>query len=174
MHEQLADGKCAMKIQMDRILTSAVVLSWEDLVHVSQRGLIHIEYAPGKSLEYLKIWQLTGKGEWSLVCEYWMPNGTTAATRDGMTFSNDYHSSGLARMLEVIMQHQESFAASLIAPGAGLIQVTLPTDQESVAATDCMRHAYQGLGMAFTQIPTDGSIAPAPGGGISRKSALYQ
>src|SRR5579862_4027031 len=120
--------KCAMKIQMDRILTSAVVLSWEDLLHVSQRGLIHIEYAPGKSLEYLKVWQLTGKGEWSLVCEYWMPNGTTDATRDGITFSNDYHSAGLAGMLEVIMQHQESSAASLMAPGAGLIQVMLPTD----------------------------------------------
>lgn len=158
MHEQLADGKCAMKIQMDRILTSAVVLSWEDLVHASQRGLIHIEYAPGKSLEYLKIWQLTGKGEWSLVCEYWMPNGTTSITRDGMTFSNDYHSSGLARMLEVIMQHQEGFVASLIAPGAGLIQVTLPTDQESVAATDCMRHAYQGLGMAFTRSLQTGQL----------------
>lgn len=144
-----------MKIQMDRILTSAVVLSWEDLARVSQRGLIHIEYAPGKSLEYVKIWQLTGKGEWSLVCEYWMPDGTTAAARDGMTFSNDYHSADLAAMLEIIMQHQESFGASLIVPGAGLIQVTLPTDHERVAAADCMRHAYQGLGIAFAQTPAN-------------------
>jgi hypothetical protein len=150
----IVDGKCAMKIQMDRILTSAVVLSWEDLLHVSQRGLIHIEYAPGKSLEYLKIWQLTGKGEWSLVCEYWMPNGTTAATRDGMTFSNDYSSAGLAGMLEVIMQHQDSFTASLILPGAGLIQVSLPTNQESVAAAECMRHAYQSLGLTLAPILT--------------------
>ena len=149
----IVDGKCAMKIQMDRILTSAVVLSWEDLRHVSQRGLIHIEYAPGESLEYLKIWQLTGKGEWSLVCEYWMPHGTTVAARDGMAFSNDYHSARLAAMLEVIMQHQDSFAP-LIAPGAGLIQVTPPTDQESLAATECMRHAYKSLGITFAQIPT--------------------
>src|SRR5579864_75213 len=155
MHEQLADEKCAMKIQMDRILTSAVVTSWRDLAHGPQKGLIHIEYAPGKSLEYLKIWQLTGKGEWSLVCEYWMPNGTTAAARDGIRFSNDYHSAGLAGMLKIIMQHQESFAAaSLMAPGAGLIQVTLPTDQESMAAMDCMRHAYESLGLTFVQIPT--------------------
>ena len=150
----IVDGKCAMKIKMDRILTSAVVLNWEDLLHVSQRGLIHIEYAPGKSLEYLKIWQLTGKGEWSLVCEYWMSNETTVATRNRMTFSNDYHSAGLAGMLELIMQHQDSFTASLIAPGAGLIQVTLPTDKEGVAATDCMRHAYESLGLTFAQIPT--------------------
>jgi len=142
-----------MKIQMDRLLRSAVVLSWQDLSHGSQSRLIHIEYAPGKLLEYVKIWQLTGKGEWSLVCEYWMPSATTAAARDGMMFSNDYHSVGLTEKLEVIMQHQDSFVASLLAPGAGLIQVMLPTEQESVAATDCMRHAYQGLGIAFDQTP---------------------
>src|SRR5579859_2670428 len=150
----IADGKLVVKIQMDRILTSAVVLNWEDLLTVSQSGMIHIEYAPGKSLQYLKIWQLTGKGEWSLVCEYWMPSGTTAATRDGMTFSNDYHSADLAGMLEVIMQHQDSFAACLIAPGAGLIQLTQPTDQESVAAKDCMKHAYESLGLSFAHIST--------------------
>jgi hypothetical protein len=71
-----------------------------------------------------------------------------------MTFRNDYHSAGLAGMLEVIMQHQDSFTAPLIAPGAGLIQVTLPTDQESVAATECMRHAYESLGLTFAQIPS--------------------
>ena len=32
---------------------------------------------------------LTKHGEWSLVCQYWMPDETTAATRDGMAFSND-------------------------------------------------------------------------------------
>ncbi len=149
----IVDGKCAMKIQMGRILTSAVVLSWDDLLHVARRGLIHIEYAPGKSFEYLKIWQLTGKGEWSLVCEYWMPNGITTATRDGMTFSNDYHSARLAEMLEVVMQHQDSFTASHIAPGTGLIQVEAPTDQDRVAATDCMKHAYVSLGLTFAQIP---------------------
>jgi hypothetical protein len=34
-----------------------------------------------------------------------------------------------------------------------LIQVTLPTDQESLAATACMRHAYEGLGFTFAHIP---------------------
>jgi hypothetical protein len=150
----IADGKRAMKIQMDRVLTSAVVLSWEELIPVLQKGMVHIEFAPGASLQYLKIWQLTGKGEWSLVCEYWMPGGTTAATRDGMTFSNDYHSTELAEMLEVIMQHQGNFVASPIAPGTGLIQVTLPTAPESVAAKDCMRHAYESLGLTFVHIST--------------------
>ena len=149
----IPNEKRTIKIDLDRMLTSAVVLSWEDLLHVTHGGLIHIEYAPGKTLQYLKAWELTGKGEWSLVCEYWMSRGPTAVPRDGMTFSNDYHSAGLTDMLEVIMQHQDRFSDSLDRPGAGLIQVTLPTDQESLAATSCMRHAYESLGLTFAHIP---------------------
>jgi hypothetical protein len=148
----ISDGMQIIQIQLDRILASAVVLSWKDLVHLSQRGLIHIEYASGKSLPYLKIWELTGKGEWSLVCEYWMSPGSTGAPVDRMTFSNNYHSAGLAAMLEVIMQHQEYFAASVVT-GAGLVQVRLPTELENLAAAGCMRHAYDSLGLAFAQIP---------------------
>ena len=145
--------KRTITIELDRILTSAVVLSWEDLLHVTDGGLIHIEYAPGKTLQYLKVWELTGKGEWSLICEYWMSRGSTAVPHDGMTFSNDYHSAGLTDMLDVIMQHQNRFSDSLDRAGAGLIQITLPTDQESLAATACMRQAYESLGLTFGQIP---------------------
>jgi hypothetical protein len=149
----IPNGKRTMKIELDRIFTSAVVLNWGDLLHVTHGGLIHIEYAPGKSLQYLKVWELTGKGAWSLVCEYWMPRGPSAVPCDGMTFSNDYHSAGLTDMLEVIMQHQDRFSDSLDRPGAGLIQVTLPTRQESLAATACMRQAYESLGLTFAHIP---------------------
>jgi hypothetical protein len=145
--------KRAIRIEVDRILASAVVLSWQDLLHATHGGLIHIEYAPGKTLQYLKVWELTGKGEWSLVCEYWMSCGPAGLPRDGMTFSNDYHSAGLTDMLELIMQHQDRFSDSLDRPGAGLIQVTLPTAQESLAATACMRQAYESLGLTFAHIP---------------------
>lgn len=141
-------------IEMDRILKSAVVLSWKDLLPVSQGGLVHIEYAPGERLPYVKIWHLTGKGEWSLVCEYWMSREPARIPVAGMTFSNDYYSAGLAEMLEVIMQHQGLFAASPIVPGAGLIQVILPTDQESLTAGNCMKHTYESLGITSAQIPT--------------------
>jgi hypothetical protein len=147
-------GTTMERVQMDCILESAVVLSWKDLLRPSQRGLIHIEYAPGTLLPYVKIWQLTGKGrgEWSLVCEYWMSRGPTASPRDGMTFTNDYHSAGLAEMLEVIMQHQDNFAPSLKA-GAGLIQVTPPSEQETLASEACMRHVYESFGLSFAGIP---------------------
>jgi hypothetical protein len=69
-----------------------------------------------------------------------------------MTFSNDYHSAGLAEMLEVIMQHQDDFAPAL-KPGSGLIQVTLPTEQESVTSGARMRHVYESLGLRFTHVP---------------------
>jgi hypothetical protein len=69
-----------------------------------------------------------------------------------MTFSNDHHSAGLAEMLEVIMQNQEKFAPSLN-PGAGLIQVMLPTEQENLASGARMRHVYESFGLGFVHIP---------------------
>ncbi len=148
----IPQGTTMVRVQMDRILESAVVLSWKDLLRPSQRGLIHIEYAPGTRLPYLKIWQLTGRGEWCLICEYWMSREPTDSPGDGMTFRNDYHSGALAEMLEVIMQHQDNFAPSL-KPGAGLIQVTLPTEQENLASGACMRHVYESFGLSFAHIP---------------------
>jgi hypothetical protein len=140
-------------IQMHRILESAVILSWKDLLHPSQRDLIQIEYVPGIHLSYLKIWQLTGKGEWSLVCEHWVSHRPTIATDDGTTFSNGYHSEGLAAMLQVIMQHQEHFAPPLKPGGLSSTQVQLPTEQDTLAAAACMKQAYEDVGLAFTDVP---------------------
>jgi hypothetical protein len=85
-------------IQMRRILDNAVILSWKDLLRPSQRGFIQVEYVPGIHFSYLKIWQLTGKGEWSLVCEHRLSHCATVATKDGTSFSNGYHSARLAAM----------------------------------------------------------------------------
>jgi hypothetical protein len=145
-------GTPAVRVQIERILESAVVLSWEDLVHPSQTGLIQIEYAAGARLPYLKIWQLTARGEWRLVCEYWMAR-VPAAPDDGMMFGNDYHSAGLAEMLEFIMEHQESFVVPVATPATGLILVTPPTNPEKLAARACMRHAYECFGLTFARIP---------------------
>jgi len=140
---------------MERILVSAVVLSWKDLVNPSQRGPLHIEYAPGTRFPRLKIRQLTGRGEWILICEY-MSRELTRAPDHRLTFSNGYHSAGLAEMLEVIMQHQDRFVASRVRPWAGSIQVTPPSEQETVAAGACMRHAYECFGLTFAHIPATG------------------
>jgi hypothetical protein len=139
-------------VQMQRILESAVILSWKDLQRPSQRGLIQIEYVPGTHLSYLKIWQLTGKREWSLVCEYWLSHRPAIASDDGTTFSNGYQSASLAAMLQVIMQHQNQFAT--LRPGSpSSTQVQLPTEQDTLAATACMNQAYESLGLVFTYVP---------------------
>jgi hypothetical protein len=139
-------------LPMSRILESAVILSWKDLLRPSQRDLVQIEYVSGAHLSYLKIWQLTGKGEWSLVCEYWLSHKPAVATDDGATFSNGYQSADLAAMLRVIMQHQERFApvptGSPCAP-----QVQPPTEQDTLAATACMQQAYETFGLVFTHVP---------------------
>jgi hypothetical protein len=147
----ILDGKKLMNVAMNRILESAVILSWNDLLRPTQRGLIQLEYVPGARRSYLKVWQLTGKGEWSLVCEYWMSHGAVA-TDDGIMFSNGYDSARLAEMLKIIMQHSDRFAAPL-ASGPGSIQIKSPTEQEVLEANVCMRHGYESLGRTFIDIP---------------------
>ena len=148
----IQDGEKLMNVAMNRILESAVILSWNDLLRPTQRGLIQLEYVPGARRSYLKVWQLTGKGEWSLVCEYWMSHGAVA-TDDGIMFSNGYDSAGLAEMLKIIMQHSDRFAAPL-ASGASSIQINAPTEQETLEANVCMRQGYESIGRTFIDIPT--------------------
>src|SRR5450759_4580856 len=61
------------KQSLERILESAIVVSWPDLIGEAQTGLIHIEYgfAPTGTLDYLKVWSSLTRGHWLLACEYW-------------------------------------------------------------------------------------------------------
>jgi hypothetical protein len=104
----------------------------------------------------VKFDRVTGRGEWILVCEYWMSRELSRAPVDRLTFSNGYHSAALAEMLEVIMQHQDHFVNSRVRPRASSIQVTPPTEQETSAAGACMRHAYECFGLTFAHIPAAG------------------
>jgi len=57
---------------LDQVLESAIVMSWTDLMHGTGAGLFHIEYgfAPGGTLDYLKVWSSITRGHWLLACEY--------------------------------------------------------------------------------------------------------
>ena len=59
---------------LERILESAVVVSWTDLLRGDKSGLIHIEYgfAPSGTLDYLQVWSSITRGYWLLACSYWM------------------------------------------------------------------------------------------------------
>jgi hypothetical protein len=81
---------------LERLLESAVIVSWADLMSSTQSGLIQIEYgfAPSGTLDYLKVWASVTRGHWLLACAYWMSASTSHDA--GIHFDNGYHSDGLA------------------------------------------------------------------------------
>jgi hypothetical protein len=136
---------------LDQILESAVISSWADLTHGVQTGLIHIEYgfAAGGTLDYLKVWSSITWGHWLLACEYWMSANTFHGA--GIRFDNGYRSEGLARALEFVMQHQSSFVLPSNRGRQGLLQISTPTVQESVAAEAVISGAFDRLTSPLTE-----------------------
>jgi hypothetical protein len=131
---------------LERTLESAIVVSWADLVHEDQIGLIHIEYgfAPSGTLDYLKVWSSLTRGHWLLACEYWMSASTFHGA--GVRFDNGYQSEGLAHILEFVMQHQSEFALPTNRGRQGLLQISTPTQEESAAAAASVNEAFDRLG----------------------------
>jgi len=136
------------KQSLERILESAIVVSWADLVRGCQTGLIHLEYglAPIGTLDYLKVWSSLTRGHWLLACEYWMSETTFHGA--GIRFDNGYESEGLAHILESVMRHQSEFALPTNLGRQGLLQISTPTQEESVAAGDRVHRALEYLGAA--------------------------
>src|SRR5690242_4019010 len=95
---------------IERILESAVTLSWKDLATSFAPLAMQVEYRrrPDRALEHLKLWSSASRGHWNLVCEYWMH--ATPSHSQGITFTETYSSAGLTLMLDAIMQNQQSFA----------------------------------------------------------------
>ncbi len=136
---------------LERILESAVVVSWADLMRGAQSGLIHIEYgfAPSGTLDYLQVWSSITRGHWLLACAYW-----TSASKfhdTGVHFDNGYQSEGLAHILEVVMQHQNAFALPPNLGRQGLLQITTPTEEESTAAAASVSEAYDRVSSALAE-----------------------
>lgn len=133
-------GPALEATRFDRILECAVMLSWHDLMRDAP-GQVHVECsnAADRTVEFLKIWSLRGRGNWSLVCEYWMePRATIAA---GVTYSIGYASDGFSEMLDMIMQHQNAFPSSSLPLGMDLIQIKAPSAGALEAARQCMAAA---------------------------------
>ena len=139
------------KQSLDRILESAVVVSWADLMRDAQTGLIHIEYgfAPSGALDFLKIWSSLTRGHWLLACEYWMTASTFHGT--GIRFDNGYESEGLAQILELVMRHQSEFDLPMNRGRQGLLQISRPTPEESDAAGELVQEAFDRLGLALAE-----------------------
>jgi hypothetical protein len=136
---------------LERILESAVVVSWADLMRGAQSGLIHIEYgfAPSGTLDYLQVWSSITRGHWLLACEYWMSPSTSHGA--GVHFDNGYQSEGLAHILEVVMQHQNAFALPPNLGRQGLLQITRPTEEESTTAAASVSEACDRVSSALAE-----------------------
>ncbi len=140
---------------LERILESAIVVSWADLMRGAQTGLIHVEYgfAPSDTLDYLQVWSSITRGHWLLACEYWMSASTFHGT--GVHFENGYQSEGLAHTLELVMQRQNAFALPPNLGRSGLLQITTPTDEESTAAAALVGEAFDRVSSALAEpMPT--------------------
>src|SRR2546422_10537875 len=111
---------------LERILESAIVVSWADLMRGAQTGLIHIEYgfAAGGTLDYLQVWSSVTPGHWLLAFGDWMSASRLYGT--GGHFDNKYQSEGLAHILEFVMQHPNAFLLSPERGRQGLLQLSTP------------------------------------------------
>jgi len=130
---------------LEKILESAVVISWADLTRGTPTGLIHIEYgfAAGGTLDYLKFWSSLTRGHWLLACQYWMSANTFHSA--GVGFENGYKSEALAHILEIAMQHQNSFVLPTNLGRQGLLQISAPTAEETAAAAALIKIAFDRL-----------------------------
>jgi hypothetical protein len=136
---------------LERVLESAVVVSWTDLIHGIQSGLVHIEYglSPSGTLDDLQVWSSIRRGYWLLVCSYWM--FPSELHDGGVHFDNGYQSERLAHILAVVMQHQTTFALPPNLGRRGLLQITTPTEIESTAAAASIRDASECAGSALAE-----------------------
>jgi hypothetical protein len=138
---------------LERILESAVIVSWADLMRGAQAGLVHIEYglAAGGTLDYLKFWSSISRGHWLLAVEYWASPSKSHST--GVHFENGYESEALKQILDSVMQHQIEFLLPVDFGRQGLLQIATPTQQESVLASALLNETLPHLGTLAELVP---------------------
>jgi hypothetical protein len=128
---------------LERLLESAVIESCPDLMKDGMLGLLHLEYlfAADNSLDSLKLWSSTIRGQWNLACEYWM--SSSAIHDKGIHFQDGFRSEDLSHTLEFIMQHQHAFLPSANLGRAGLLQIQVPNTREEIeGAAKSLREAF--------------------------------
>jgi hypothetical protein len=138
---------------LERVLESAVVVSWADLMRGAQAGLVQIEYdfAAGGTLDDLKFWSSITRGHWLLAVEYWASPSKSHST--GVHFENGYESDALKHILNLVMQHQSKFSLPVNLGRQGLLQIAAPTQQESVLASVLVNETLDCLDSLDERVP---------------------
>jgi hypothetical protein len=138
---------------LERVLESAVVVSWADLMRGAQAGLVHIEYgfAAGGTLDDLKFWSSITRGHWLLAVEYWASPSKSHST--GVHFENGYESDALKHILNSVMQHQSKFSLPVNLGRQGLLQIAAPTQQETVLASVLVSETLDSLDSLDELVP---------------------
>jgi hypothetical protein len=118
----------AISVQLDHILTSAVLLNWQALTASLTSGQVRIEYHIGAdgTVESLRLWGST-REYWSLICNYSVNPGWS----DGPSFSNGYHSRALGRLLQSIMMNQNLFHHACQPNSNGTLHIAAPSPRET-------------------------------------------
>ncbi len=139
--------------RLERVLESAVVVSWADLMRGAQAGLVQIEYdfAAGGTLDDLKFWSSITRGHWLLAVEYWASPSKSHST--GVHFENGYESDALKHILNSVMQHQSKFSLPVNLGRQGLLQIAAPTQQESVLASVLVNETLDSLDSLDERVP---------------------
>ena len=134
------------KKSLEGMLQSAVVVSWADLMRSTEAGLVHIQYgfAAGGTLDFVQIWSCITRGQWLLACAYWMSASSFHGM--GIHFDNGYESENLAHILDSLMQHQTAFSLPADLGRQGLLQLSSPTPEQSLAATASVNEALSLVG----------------------------
>jgi hypothetical protein len=122
---------------LDRILESAIILSWADLLQSHRSGSIHLEYVfgPEGSISTLKLWLSTVRGHWRLLC------GIETKLNSCIQFEDCCKSADLASNLEFILRHQTAFLPLENYGRAGLLQIRYPTQDEIDTAAVAIKTA---------------------------------
>jgi hypothetical protein len=136
---------------LDRILESAVVVSWSDLMSDHPSSLIQIEYGfvSGGTLDYLKVWSSVTRGHWLLACAYWTSASNFHDT--GVHFENGFQSERLAHILDLVMQHQDAFVLPQNLGRQGLLQIPTPTPVEITKAEELLHESVASLESSLSQ-----------------------
>jgi len=149
----------ATNLELQNVLESAVILSWNELLSGFDSAMVHVEYAtaPEPCLQYLKMWRSMKQGKWDLVCEYWISAGSAGTPPVGLTFGRGYHSPLLSEILGCLLRQQRGTPDVFSGETKlNVIVVALPTSQERLSATRCISKAYEQRGLPFATMRKTG------------------